>query len=267
MSIQTIENRINGLLNANKKLFIPYVMCGDGGFDKTEKVIRLLEQSGASIIEIGIPFSDPIADGPSIQAAGQRALDDGVNLRQILDFLIGLPPENDVPRIIMTYLNPIVQYGLEAFFEQLKKAHVSGLIIPDLPFEEYDMLTPYTIPNNIAIIPLVAPSTSMERIDSILDKADGFIYTVTVNGTTGARQGFTNDVLDRLALIKKNTDMPVVAGFGVSTQEHVQTLGQYCDGVVVGSKIVDLAHKNQYDAITELVSGEKRQKTPYIPSF
>ncbi len=267
MGIKTIENRIADVLKQKKKLFIPYVMCGDGGYEKTGEVIRMLEASGASIIEIGIPFSDPIADGPSIQAAGQRALDQGTNLKGILGFLKTLEPQNDVPRIIMTYLNPIVQYGFEAFFSELKSAHVSGLIIPDLPLEEYDLITPYTTPNEIAIIPLIAPSTSVERIKSILHQTNGFIYTVTVNGTTGARRTFSNEVLDRLTLIKKETDMPVVAGFGVSSQEHVDLLGQYCDGVVVGSKIVDLANKNQFSAIKELVSGTPKKETPYIPSF
>jgi len=256
MSISIIENRIENILAQNKKLFIPYIMCGDGGFEKTKKVIRLLENSGASIIEIGIPFSDPIADGPSIQAAGQRALDSGVTLKKTLAFLKSVPPENGVPRIIMTYLNPIVQYGLEAFFHELKESHVSGLIVPDLPLEEYGMISPYTSKNEIAIIPLVAPSTSLDRIKSILDKTHGFIYTVTVNGTTGARSEFSSDVLKRLEFIKENTNMPVVAGFGISTLDHVNTLGKHCDGVIVGSKIVDLAHNDKFSEIEQLVSGK-----------
>lgn len=253
MSISNIENRIESILSQGKKLFIPYIMCGDGGYPKTEKLIRHLENSGASIIEIGIAFSDPIADGPSIQAAGQRALDTGVSLKKTLNFLETVPPNNSVPRIVMTYLNPIVQYGLEQFFTQLKKSYVSGVIIPDLPLEEYDMISDYTSKNEIAIIPLVAPSTSLERIKSILDKTHGFIYTVTVNGTTGARKEFPNEILKRLELIKENTNMPVVAGFGVSTPEHVNTLGKHCDGVIVGSKIVDLSYNDKFDEIEQLI--------------
>lgn len=254
MSITHIEKRISEVLEAGDKLFIPYVMCGDGGFAKTENLIKLLEDSGASVIEIGIPFSDPIADGPSIQAAGQRALDDGVSLKSVMAFLKHLTPNDKVPKIIMTYLNPIVQYGFENFFSELKLANVSGVIISDLPLEEYDMIRPYTLVNEIAIIPLVAPSTSEERIQNILSKSNGFIYTVTVNGTTGARQVFDERITKRLASIKSFTNMPVVAGFGISTKEHIVQLSECCDGVVVGSKIVDLAYKEDYEAIIDLVN-------------
>jgi len=253
MSATLMEQRIESLLNEGKKLFIPYVMCGDGGFEKTGDLIRVLESAGASIIEIGIPFSDPIADGPTIQAAGQRALDDGVTLKKILSFLKTLPPRHDVPRIIMTYLNPIVQYGLDAFFKELNDAYVSGVIIPDLPLEEYDMISSYTRDNDIAIIPLVAPSTTPDRIERMTDKAKGFIYTVTVNGTTGARQGFAEELTNRLESIKSQTNLPVVAGFGISTKEHIDLLTQHCDGVVVGSRIVELANDGDYESIKALV--------------
>lgn len=267
MGITTIENRINGILDENKKIFIPYIMCGDGGFDKTKEVIRLLENSGASIIEIGIPFSDPIADGPVIQSAGQRALDNGTTLKKSLAFLKSIPPNNDVPRIIMTYLNPIIQYGFESFFSELRESHISGLIIPDLPLEEYNMILPYTNQYKIAIIPLIAPSTGLKRMADILKKTHGFVYAVTVNGTTGGRHEFPDEVLNRLKLLKENTDMPIVAGFGVSTINQVKTIGNYCDGVVVGSKIVDLAHNNQFNAIEQLLCGKKNRIVPYIPSF
>lgn len=254
MSIAHIESCISKVLERGEKLFIPYVMCGDGGFEKTEKLIKLLEDAGVSMIEIGVPFSDPIADGPSIQAAGQRALDDGVTLKSIMAFLKQLTPNENVPKIMMTYLNPIIQYGFDSFFSDLKLAHVSGVIIPDLPLEEYDMIRFHTLANEIAIIPLVAPSTSEGRIRNILSKSDGFIYTVTVNGTTGARRSFDDLVSKRLADIKAFSHMPVVAGFGVSTKAHIAQLSKYCDGVVVGSKIVDLAYKEDYEAIVRLVS-------------
>lgn len=253
MGIRTIENRISDILGENKKLFIPYIMCGDGGFDKTKKVIQLLENSGASIIEIGIPFSDPIADGPSIQSAGQRALDGGITLQKTLTFLKSIPPNNDVPRIIMSYLNPIVQYGFEAFFSLLRESHISGLIIPDLPLEEYNMILPYTDQYGIAIIPLIAPSTGLDRMADILKLTHGFVYAITVNNTTGGRSEFSDEVLNRLKLIKENTTMPVVAGFGISTIEQIKTLGSYCDGVVVGSKIVDLAKDDKFDEIEKLM--------------
>jgi tryptophan synthase alpha chain len=253
MSITRLENRIATLLDQNEKLFIPYVMCGDGGFDKTEKLLRHLENSGASIIEIGIPFSDPIADGPTIQAAGQRALDDGVSLKKIIKFLKEAPPANEVPRVIMSYLNPIYQYDLEKFFQDITEAQISGLIIPDLPFEEYDMLHPLAQKYQIALIPLVAPSTGPERLKMILGKASGFVYTVTVNGTTGKRREFSPTLLDRFEMIREITNMPVVAGFGISNRNQISALGKHCEGVVVGSKIVELAFNDEYEAITDLM--------------
>ena len=256
MSIMAIEKRIEEILDRGEKLLIPYIMCGDGGIAKTENLIKLLEDSGASMIEIGIPFSDPIADGPSIQAAGQRALDGGMTLKAIMAFLKHLPHNEDVPKIMMTYLNPIIQYGLEDFFEELKLARVSGVIIPDLPLEEYPMIRPYTLANDIAIIPLIAPSTSKTRIQNILSQTNGFIYTVTINGTTGVRSSFDEGITSRLDFIKSFTDMPVVAGFGVSTREHIAQLTDHCDGVVMGSKIVDLAYREDYEAIVNLVKGK-----------
>jgi len=256
--VTMIEKRINELLTKGEKLLIPYVMCGDGGYEKTRRLVRFLEEAGASLIEIGIAFSDPIADGPSIQAAGQRALDGGVTLKKTLAFLKGFPPGGGVPRIMMTYLNPLVRYGTEAFFKDLKEAKISGVIIPDLPLEEYETLLPCAESHGIAVIPLVAPGTGRKRLEHILDKTRGFVYTVTVNGTTGARSGFDEAVLQRLEEIKKHTGMPVVAGFGVSTADHIRTLGAHCDGVVVGSKIVNLAHENRFEAIKELMSAGKQ---------
>lgn len=254
MSRLILENRIQTILSSDEKLFIPYLMCGDGGFDKTLHLMRLLEASGASVIEIGIPFSDPIADGATIQAAGQRALDNGTTLKKIIEFLKMNQPTHNVPRIMMSYLNPLLQYGLEKFFAELESASISGLIIPDLPLEEYDLIADYARAHNISIIPLIAPSTSLERINQILPKTSGFIYTITVNGITGARSTFSEEVINRLKLLKKETKRPLVAGFGISTKEQVDELSQHCDGVIVGSMIVKAAHKGDYKSIEALMA-------------
>lgn len=257
MGILQLENQINTILSRGEKLFIPYVMCGDGGLAKTEKLLTILEETNASIIELGIPFSDPIADGSVIQAAGQRALNDGITLKDILTFLKERKPKKKVPTIIMSYLNPIIQYGMTNFFEAMKEAEISGVIIPDLPLEEYQMIADDAGANDIAIIPLIAPSTSLERMKTILHKANGFIYTVTVNGTTGTRRIFEPSILQRLSEIKASTSMAVVAGFGVSTKEHIELLSHHCDGVVMGSKIVDLAYKNDFEAIRTIMDISK----------
>lgn len=254
MRSEALTRHLEKLKADHRPLFIPYLMCGDGGFENTKRLLNLLEDSGASVIEIGIPFSDPIADGPTIQAAGQRALDSGITLKAIVAFLMENPIRNGVPRVVMTYLNPLIQYGLESFITDIAKAQVSGLIIPDLPYEEFDRLLPLTRKHGLHLIPLIAPATSPNRLSAILEKASGFVYTITVNGTTGEGRTFPPALLQRLDQIRTLTDLPVVAGFGISTREQIDTLSPHCDGVVVGSRIVTLAHQKNWNAIAELMA-------------
>lgn len=244
---------ILNLRKAGKPALLPYLMAGDGGLDKTARLITLYEEAGVAAIEIGIPFSDPVADGPVIQAAGLRAMEAGVTIQKVLSWLTTLP-EPKVPRIVMTYLNPIMRMGVDRFFEQASAAKVSAVIIPDLPLEEMDMCTEAAGRTGIPMIPLASPNTSARRLDEILAKTDGFIYAVTISGITGTRDGLPEVLKNRLAEIRRDTPLPVVAGFGISTPQHVAELKPYCDGFVIGSRFVELANQDDFEGIRNFLA-------------
>lgn len=240
---------------------LPYIMAGDGGYEKTAELIKLFEENGAAAIEIGIPFSDPVADGPVIQAAGLRALESGTSLRGVLQFLETLP-QPAIPRIIMTYLNPVLNMGVDTFFAAANAANISAVIIPDLPLEEFEVCYNASQKENIPMIPLASPNTSSERLNEILAYTDGFIYAVTVSGVTGARSEFPDSLKNRLAEIKATARLPVAAGFGISEPHHIAELKECCDGFVIGSKLVEMAHNDNYEGIrrfmaSALESGER----------
>ncbi len=239
--------------NAGKPALLPYLMAGDGGLDKTANLIALYEKSGVAAIEIGIPFSDPVADGPVIQAAGLRAMEAGVTIQKVLAWMTELP-KPVAPRIVMTYLNPIMRMGVDAFFDQARIANVSAVIIPDLPLEEMDLCAEAAERAGIPMIPLASPNTSGQRLNQILTKTDGFIYAVTISGVTGARSGLPDALKNRLAEIRRDTPLPVVAGFGISSPQHVAELKPYCDGFVIGSLFVDMAHREDFDGIRSFLA-------------
>ncbi|WP_260442547.1 tryptophan synthase subunit alpha [Listeria fleischmannii] len=233
-------------------IIVPYIMAGDGGLETLGETISFLEKNGVSAIEIGVPFSDPVADGPVIQKAGLRALNAEVSLRKIIKTLQTIT--SDVPLVLMTYFNPVFQIGIEAFIDELKNTTVGGLIIPDLPYEHQDLLMPYLEQADIALVPLISLTSSKERIEKIVNKAEGFIYAVTVNGTTGTRHTFDENVGPYLQQIKTQTDIPVLAGFGVSEVKHVEQFMQVCDGVIIGSKIVQLLHERKEAELAEFLT-------------
>ncbi|GAA0498719.1 tryptophan synthase subunit alpha [Salinibacillus aidingensis] len=239
------------------KAFVPYIMAGDGGLHSLGEKIAFLEKAGVTAIEIGIPFSDPVADGPTIQQAGSRALKEGTSLRAILDHLSGIRNQVHVPLILMTYLNPVYKYGVETFSKDAKEAGVSGLIIPDLPIEQAGVIKPYLKQENLALIQLVTLTSPAERMQKIVEASEGFVYAVTVNGITGARSNVSDYLESYLNRIKKYSDTPVLAGFGISTPEQVRDIGGKCDGVVVGSKIISLWEEGKYEEIQELVESGK----------
>ncbi|MFE8695945.1 tryptophan synthase subunit alpha [Cytobacillus sp. FJAT-53684] len=249
-----IEKVMRGITEKNEKAFIPYIMAGDGGLDALPQQITFLEKAGATAIEIGIPFSDPVADGPVIQAAGIRALQEGTTLKAVIQTIAAVRPIVHIPLIIMTYMNPIIAYGIEKFIEDSYLAGVDGLILPDLPFEEEGLIAPIAEKSGIEIIRLVTLTSPLERIRQIASKGRGFIYAVTVNGITGARKGFDEQVGEHLKRVKSVSALPVFAGFGISTPSHVEEMNRYCDGVIVGSKIVELFEKNDLLGIEELVN-------------
>lgn len=241
------------LKKSKTKAFVPYIMAGDGGLDKLGDQLRFLQACGCQAIEIGIPFSDPVADGPTIQRAGIRALSEGTTLKKVLAALTECKDDIHIPLILMSYLNPLVAYGVERFAEDAAGAGVAGCIIPDLPLEEEDFIFPALDREGISLIRLVTLTTPYERIKQISKDAKGFIYAVTVTGTTGARKAFSDELSAFLTEVKKVSSIPVLAGFGVSTKEHVEEVCKHCDGVIVGSRIVELLQEEAFDEIRELI--------------
>ncbi|MCC5894148.1 MAG: tryptophan synthase subunit alpha [Alkalibacterium sp.] len=258
MGKKTLDQAFEKTLEKGDKIFVPYIMAGDGGIDALPERIQFLEEAGATALELGIPFSDPVADGPTIQAAGLRALEEKVTLKKVLDKLKVTKKDRTIPIILMTYMNPICAYGIEAFAKESVASGVDGLIIPDLPMEEEERITDHLTENKVALIRLAALTSPIDRLKTIAEKTEGFLYAVTVKGTTGAQVEFQKEVGDYISRVKDLTTKPVLAGFGVSTPEHVRQLSEYGDGVVVGSEIVTCFHENRRDKITELIDASKR---------
>ncbi|WP_042350982.1 tryptophan synthase subunit alpha [Bacillus massiliigorillae] len=251
MSRQHLEDAIQSVLSQGNKCFVPYIMAGDGGLDQLVPRLEFLQNAGATMIEIGIPFSDPAADGPVIQAAGVRALKGGTTLRGILETLKNVRETVSVPLLFMTYLNPILAVGLDYFAEQCAAIGIDACIIPDVPLEEEHEIKPYLQKHDIALIRLATLTSPPERLEAIAEGAEGFLYAVTVKGVTGVRREFENHVTSYMEALKKVCPVPVFAGFGISTKEHVKNMSAVCDGVIVGSQIVnDLHNGNEEDIIT-----------------
>jgi tryptophan synthase alpha chain len=248
-----IEKQFSERLARGEKLFIPYIMAGDGGLEILEERLTFLEQNGAAAIEIGIPFSDPVADGPTIQRSGIRSLQEGTTLKSTLAKIDEIRSVISVPLVLMTYMNPILVYGIDQFVVDMKKAGVDGCIIPDLPIEEEAIIAPRLEAVGIELIRLVTMVTPKERVEKIAKRGRGFLYTVTIKGITGIRNEFDKNLVSFLQMVKEVSNIPVVAGFGVSSVEQVKELSAYCDGVVVGSKIVELFYENRLDEIAELM--------------
>jgi tryptophan synthase alpha chain len=236
--MSNITNKFKTILEKGEKLFIPYIMAGDPDISLTEKMIYRLEESGADIIELGIPFSDPMADGPTIQLAAERALGNNVNLNDILRLLEAVRKKTDIPIILMGYYNPIFHYGSEKFAADAKRAGADGLLVVDLPPDEADELKPYTDKEGLDIIFLAAPTSTDERLKLIAEKARGFVYYVSVTGVTGARKELSETIIEKSDILKEYVDIPVGIGFGISSKDHVKSLIGYFDAVVVGSAIV-----------------------------
>lgn len=252
-----LEQTFQALKNKKEKAFVPYIMAGDGGLEVLEERLIFLEKCGVSAVELGIPFSDPVADGPTIQQAGIRALENGTTLKKVLQTVEAAREKVSIPIILMTYMNPVLAFGLDRFAELAHQAGVDGCIIPDLPIEEEDIIEPLLNQFNIDLIRLVTLTSTSERIKEIAGKGNGYVYAVTVTGITGARNGFDENLGKFLNEVKSISPLPVLAGFGISTPEHVKEVSQYCDGVIVGSKIVDLFSQNKLQEIEVLIKSAK----------
>ncbi|MGD6878844.1 tryptophan synthase subunit alpha [Bacillus infantis] len=254
-----IEKVFRLLKEKEEKAFIPYIMAGDGGLATLGDKITFLEKCGATAVEVGIPFSDPVADGPVIEKAGIRSLKEGTTLKTVLETLKTIRPIVHIPIIIMTYVNPVMAYGIERFTMEASKAGVDGLILPDLPPEEEDLIAPHAERDGLEIIRLATLTSPIERIQQISEKGNGFLYAVTVKGTTGVRRDFSGELQEHLQKVQDVSRLPVLAGFGISTPGHVKAMNQICDGVIVGSKIVQLFEENNLEEIEKLIKASKKE--------
>lgn len=229
------------LSTEKKTALIPFIMGGDPDLEKSVEILHSLPKAGADLIEIGIPFSDPTADGPSIQKAGLRALYAKTTLVKILEMVRGFRiVDENTPLILMGYYNPVLQYGPEAFAEDAAKAGVDGIILVDLPPEEEEEITPFLKKHHVALVRLIAPTTTGDRLKTLLNSASGFVYTIAVKGITGAGSADKTALQERIKELKSLINLPVVAGFGIRTKAQVEDLEGIADGVVVGSALVDV---------------------------
>lgn len=253
MRNQFLDEALKNKRSAGENIVVPYIMAGDGGLDILEERLTFLEESGAAAVELGIPFSDPTADGPTIQDAGQRSLKNGTTLKGVLEALESFKEKRSIPVILMTYINPVFAYGPAKFAAACVDAGVSGVIIPDLPLEEEGLITESLKQHSISHIRLAAMTSPDERLSELTRRTEGFLYAVSVKGTTGTRTTHDRNVQTYLQNLQKMTDTPVLAGFGVSSPEQARDLSANCSGVIIGSRIVDWFHKGQTDNIKQLV--------------
>ncbi|TQR20623.1 tryptophan synthase subunit alpha [Psychrobacillus vulpis] len=259
MAKKRLLEAINKINFDGEKAFIPYIMAGDGGLNSLKTKLLYLQDLGATAIEVGIPFSDPVADGPTIQSAGERSLANGTTLRLIMKEIESFYEVVKVPLVLMTYYNPILSYGLKKFAVDCERIGISGLIVPDLPIEESDTLRMELASTDVALVPLVSLTSPAERIAKIIASGEGFIYAVTVNGITGVRDGFDEQLKQHFVSLKEKSPIPVLAGFGISTPEQVVNIGALADGVIVGSAIVDAFHQNDLSKIQALIQASKKK--------
>ncbi|RKM63193.1 tryptophan synthase subunit alpha [Butyrivibrio sp. XB500-5] len=231
----------------NGKAFIAFITCGDPDLETTKKAVIEACNNGADLIELGIPFSDPTAEGPVIQGANVRALAGGVTTDKIFDLVIELRKEVSTPMVFMTYVNVVFSYGAERFISKCKEIGIDGLILPDLPFEEKDEFEPVCNKYDVDLISLIAP-TSENRIAMIAKEAKGFIYIVSSLGVTGTRSEIKTDLESIVKVVRENTDVPCAIGFGISTPEQAAKMSAVSDGAIVGSAIVKLLEKYGKDA-------------------
>ncbi|WP_113929224.1 tryptophan synthase subunit alpha [Bacillus sp. P14.5] len=263
MGKKFLEEALGKLKAEGQGIFIPYIMAGDGGLDHLVDQVTFLEKAGASAIEIGIPFSDPAADGPVIQEAGKRALKEGTTLKGIFEVLKKARHKGEIgiPIIFMTYFNPVLQYGLQTFARDCTEAGIDGLIIPDLPMEHNDILKPFIQKEGIALIQLASLTSSNDRLKTIAQATEGFLYAVTINGITGAVKEFNSSLSHHFEELKRVCQVPVLAGFGISTPDHVRDFLEITDGVVVGSRIIQLLQENKIMEVKELIGAADGKTT------
>lgn len=231
----------------NKKAFIPFITCGDPSLEVTEQLVYAMEEAGAGLIELGIPFSDPTAEGPVIQEANLRALKGGVTTDKIFDMVAKIRKNSNIPMVFMTYANVVFSYGTERFISRAAELGMDGLILPDVPFEEKEEFDSVCVKYGLDLISLIAP-TSHDRIRMIAKEAKGFVYCVSSLGVTGVRSEITTDIGAMVRLVKSVKDIPCAVGFGISTPEQAKKMAGLSDGAIVGSAIVKLCKEHGENA-------------------
>ena len=244
---------------ASGKAFIPFVTCGDPDLETTAKVVRAMAEAGADLIELGIPFSDPTAEGPVIQAANVRALSAGTTTDKIFDLVRDLRKDVTIHMVFMTYANVVFSYGSEKFISTCAEIGIDGLILPDIPYEEKDEFDPICKKYGVDLISMVAP-TSEDRIATVSKEANGFIYVVSSLGVTGVRSEITTDIGAMVKLIRASSDLACAVGFGISTPEQAKKMAGLSDGAIVGSAIVKLLAQYGREAVPYVADYVKRMK-------
>ena len=238
-----IAQTFDDLQRRGRKALIPYITAGDPNLETTRRLVLELEQRGADIIELGVPFSDPVADGPTIQRASLRALQRGTTLHEIVRTVGMIRKSSLIPIVLMTYYNPILAYGVQTFCREAARAGVDGVIVPDLPPEEAEDLTAACREQGIASIFLVSPTSTAERMTIVDQHTTGFVYCVSLTGVTGARHALAEGVDTFLATVRAHTTRPLAIGFGIATPEHARDAARLADGVIVGSAIIDVMER------------------------
>jgi tryptophan synthase alpha chain len=257
--VTRIEATFKGLDREARKGFIPYITAGDPSLAATEQIILELERSGADIIELGVPFSDPMADGPVIQRASERALTHNVSVRDCLELVRRVRQQSEIPIVLFSYLNPLLSIGLERLGDELRNAGVDGVLATDLVPEEADEFRAAMQAAGIDLIFVVAPTSTDERIKRVTESSSGFVYAVSRTGVTGVQQSLSEAAANLVQRVRRFTDLPVAVGFGVSTPEHVAEVWRHADAAVVGSLIVAEIENNAGDpALLEKVGALAR---------
>ncbi len=258
-----IIDKFTDLKQRNEKALITYITAGDPDLNTTRKLVLALERAGADLIELGVPYSDPLADGPVIQQASQRALRAGTTLPGILQMVAALRRRTQIPIILMTYYNPLLRYGLPKIAVDASAAGVDGFIVPDLPMEEAGRFEAETAACGLCLIPLVAPTSGRSRIKKITAKARGFVYCVSLTGVTGVRSEVPRNLKTFLGLVRKTTGTPLAVGFGISTPTQVRAVSAHCDAVIVGSALVKIIGEKGktpelFDSVSHITESLKR---------
>ena len=258
-----IDVKLDKLKQTGEKALVTFITAGDPDIETTEQVILKMIEAGVDMIEIGVPFSDPVAEGPVIQAASQRALEGDINLNKIFDCVQRIRKHSDTPIILMMYMNSLFKYGKDAFFKMCQEKGVDGVIVPDLPFEEKEEVETEANQYDVYMIRLIAP-TSNERIEKIATDSKGFIYCVSSLGVTGQRDHFATDFESFIGQIRSHTDRPLMLGFGISNAKQVRELKSYIDGGIIGSAIVKIIEEYGKESVDKVYEFTKELKAALL---